>query len=246
MKPSFTPCSFSNLSLYRLRRSITACILTSLNVVRMALSCCDCNKRSATRARKRLMGTRCSGRPSSDCVMGTVGLAKGAAFAAGATDAVDAFSASPFVIRPSRPEPATEAVDTPLSARIFEAAGDAIAPEAAAETGAATAVTGAATAAAGAAAGAAAALPSVSIRARTSPEVTMLPFALTISDSTPEAGAGTSSTTLSVSTSIKISSASTACPGCFFQVRSVASDTDSDNCGTTTFVIVIIFFSVTR
>ena len=49
MKPSFTPCSFSNFSLYLARRSITGFILTSLKVVRMALVCCDISKRSATR-----------------------------------------------------------------------------------------------------------------------------------------------------------------------------------------------------
>ncbi|SHS25933.1 Uncharacterised protein [Mycobacteroides abscessus subsp. abscessus] len=67
------------------------------------------------------------------------------------------------------------------------------------------------------------------MRAMTSPEVTVLPSPLTISDSTPEDGAGTSSTTLSVSISIRISSASTAAPACFFQVSSVASETDSDS-----------------
>ena len=77
------------------------------------------------------------------------------------------------------------------------------------EAAAAGAETAAGTAAGAdaAAAGAAAALPAVSIRAKSSPEVTKLPSPLTISDNTPEAGAGTSRTTLSVSTSIKISSA---------------------------------------
>ena len=42
--------------------SITGAMLTSLNVVRMALVDCDCSSRSATRARRRLIGTRCSGR----------------------------------------------------------------------------------------------------------------------------------------------------------------------------------------
>ncbi len=41
-------------------------MFTSLNVVRMALVDCDCSRRSAIRARRRLIGTRCSGRsPSS-------------------------------------------------------------------------------------------------------------------------------------------------------------------------------------
>ena len=51
---------------------------------------------------------------------------------------------------------------------------------------------------------------------------------------TPDAGAGTSSTTLSVSISTRISSASTASPGFFFHCSSVASLIDSDSCGTFT------------
>src|SRR5690606_32743484 len=99
----------------------------------------------------------------------------------------------------------------------------------------------AASAAGASAAGAAAALalPSVSIRARTSPATTVAPSPLTISFSTPAAGAGTSRTTLSVSTSIRISSISTASPGCFFHSSRVASEIDSESCGTTTSVIAI-------
>src|SRR5690606_35136304 len=43
-------------------------------------------------------------------------------------------------------------------------------------------------------------------------------------------------------TSIRISSASTASPGCFFQLSKVASDTDSESCGTRTSVMAMIFF----
>ncbi|AIT27058.1 dihydrolipoyllysine-residue succinyltransferase, E2 component [Bordetella holmesii 44057] len=82
------------------------------------------------------------------------------------------------------------------------------------------------------------------MRAISSPEVTVLPSPLTISANTPDDGAGTSSTTLSVSISMRISSASTAAPGCFFQVNRVASDTDSDNWGTTTSVIAMVMNSV--
>ena len=71
-------------------------------------------------------------------------------------------------------------------------------------------------------------------------EVTELPSLLTISDNTPEAGAGTSSTTLSVSISIRISSASTAAPGCFFHCSIDASETDSDNWGTRISLIAMI------
>src|SRR5690606_23395866 len=141
--------------------------------------------------------------------------------------------------------PSTLAGSMPFSARILPAAGEAMADAGAAAAGAAGVAAGAGSA--GAAAGAAAAgaalgLASVSMRASTSPEVTVLPSALTISFNTPEAGAGTSSTTLSVSTSMRISSASTASPGCFFQVSSVASEIDSESCGTRTSVIAMVFF----
>src|SRR5690606_3839676 len=232
MKPSLTPCSFSKESLYFLRRSMTACMLTSLKVVRMAFSVWDWIRRSATRAGRRLMGTRCSGRPSR--LTGT-----GAAGAADAAGACVAFRASPLVTRPPRPVPSTVAGSMPFSDRILPAAGEAT-EDLAAGLAASAAGTGAgAGAAAGAGAGAAA-LASVSMRARTSPEVTVLPSPLTISESTPETGAGTSSTTLSVSTSIRISSACTASPGCFFQLSRVASDTDSESCGTRTSVMAMM------
>src|SRR6218665_692812 len=62
MKPIFTPCSLVNASWNFLRICITGAMFTSLNVVRMALVDCDCSRRSATRARRRLIATRCSGR----------------------------------------------------------------------------------------------------------------------------------------------------------------------------------------
>src|SRR3546814_15753548 len=100
-----------------------ACMLASLNVVRIALSDWDCNRRSATRARRRLMGTRCSGRPSSESVGGATGAA------ALAADWPSALRASPLVMRPPRPLPSTDAGSMPLSARILLAAGEAIADE---------------------------------------------------------------------------------------------------------------------
>jgi len=138
----------------------------------------------------------------------------GAAAGAAAAGAAEAPSASPLVMRPPRPVPSTASGETPLSARILDAAGEATAAAEAWTAGAAGA--GAAAGCAAAAGAAAAALPSESIRAISSPEVTVLPSPLTISDNTPAAGAGTSSTTLSVSISIRISSAWTAAPGCFF------------------------------
>src|SRR5699024_10854195 len=68
---------------------------------------------------RRVMGTRCSGRPSSDSdggvATGAVGLAAPASAA----------MASALVMRPSRPVPDTVDGSTPFSERILEAAGDA-------------------------------------------------------------------------------------------------------------------------
>ena len=81
------------------------------------------------RARRRLIGTRCSGRPSSDSVGGATGAAAALAGAAAL-----AARASPLVTRPSRPVPATAAASTPFSARILAAAGEAT-PAAEVESG---------------------------------------------------------------------------------------------------------------
>src|SRR5436190_12821083 len=70
-------------------------------------------------------------------------------------------------------------------------------------------------------------LPSVSITAMTSDAITVAPSGLRISSSTPALGAGSSSTTLSVSMSIRFSSRLTDCPTCLCQWTSVASATDS-------------------
>ena len=117
MKPILTPCSFSNLSWKRLRISITGAMLTSLKVVRMALVDCDCSRRSAMRARRRLIGTRCSGRsPRSACARrgdlrqrlapARPARRSGAARRAGLAPPASAPSTSPLVTRPSLPVPA--------------------------------------------------------------------------------------------------------------------------------------------
>ena len=62
MKPSLTPWVFSNCSLCCCRSAMTACISTSLKVVRIAAVCWTCCRRSAMRARNRVMGTRRSSR----------------------------------------------------------------------------------------------------------------------------------------------------------------------------------------
>ena len=153
MKPSLTPCSFSNFSWKRLRMSMTGAMFTSLKVVRMALLACDCSRRSAMRARRRVMATRSSGRsPRSGAGAGACGrMAAGTpvgmdaaedgwgaetAAAAGAVFAcATAASTSPLVMRPSLPVPATALAVSPCSDMSFAAAGMAMAEAAAACTG---------------------------------------------------------------------------------------------------------------
>ena len=214
----------------------------------MALVDCDCNRRSATRARSRLMGTRCSGRsPRSGLATGAdtwgsalVGTPVGITEAVDCTPPATAASTSPLVTRPSLPVPATALTDKWLSASSLAAAGMAtslLPLPAGAAAGAAAGAVGAAADAAGAAAPA---LPSVSMRAINCSAVTVAPSAWTISSNTPAAGAGTSSTTLSVSISIRISSMATASPAFFFHCSMVASATDSDSWGTLTSTIAIL------
>ncbi len=87
-------------------------MFTSLNVVRMALVGCDCSRRSAMRARRRVIGTRCSGRSfshwSADAGALTSGSDGFAAFGAAAGAAcglggrcATRVSTSPLVMRPS-------------------------------------------------------------------------------------------------------------------------------------------------
>ena len=153
-----------------------------------------------------------------------------------------AASISPLVTRPSLPVPATEPGAMPPSAISLAAAGmatpaldcDAAAAAGAAATGAAATAAGAA--AAGAVAPATAA---VSIRAISCSAATVAPSPCKISTSTPLEGAGHSSTTLSVSISIRVSSAVTASPTFFFHCSRVASATDSESCGTLTSTIAM-------
>ena len=237
--------------------SISGAMLTSLNVVKMALVDCDCKRRSAIRARRRLIGTRCSGRsPRSAAFAGlatcgnkvagaVVGMGLAAAIL-GATGAEAAASTSPLITRPSFPVPATEPAAMLLSAISLAAAGmamPAIEPPETAAGAAAAAGAGAAATEATTGATAAPAFPSVSMRAMTCSAATVAPSATTSSTSTPADGAGTSSTTLSVSISINISSTAMASPIFFFHCSMVASATDSDNWGTltSTMAMMILF-----
>ena len=111
-------------------------MFTSLNVVRIAAVDCDCTRRSATRWRRRDIGTRCSGRAprlAGDRAAGggfaRRGCGAGAAAAAGRprpARASTAASTSPLVMRPPRPVPATSAGSMPCSAIILRAAGSAV------------------------------------------------------------------------------------------------------------------------
>src|SRR5688572_15966349 len=88
--------------------------------------------------------------------------------------------------------------------------------------------------AAGAAAAAVAATGPGSRIASNWPLFTTAPSAATICLMMPSTGAGTSSTTLSVSRSTRFSSRRTESPGFLCQATSVASATDSGSCGTLT------------
>jgi hypothetical protein len=210
-----------------LRISITGAMLTSLKVVRIAAVDCDWTSRSATRWRRRDIGTRCSGRPDSSCSTSTGG--GGCCNGALGAEKVfpEACSTSPLVTRPSRPVPWIAEVSTPLSAAIFCAAG---------MTGGGVLAFSLGSSRFSSFLGEA--LASVSIWAMTSPEPTASRLFFRIFTRMPSAGAGSSSTTLSVSMSIRFSSRATFSPSFLCQSSSVASATDSDSCGTFTSMII--------
>ncbi len=62
MNPSLMPCFAWNGSWYFCRSAMTAVMSHSLNVVSIAAELCACSKRSAMRARSRVIATRCSER----------------------------------------------------------------------------------------------------------------------------------------------------------------------------------------
>src|SRR3954447_17963714 len=74
----------------------------------------------------------------------------------------------------------------------------------------------------------------VSIRASTTPTSTVLPTSTRISDTRPDAGDGTSVSTLSVEISTTVSSASIQSPTRFFHSTTVPSATDTPICGMVT------------
>src|ERR1019366_1210356 len=149
--------------------------------------------------------------------------------------------------RPSRPDPTTAWGSTLFSSATRLAAGLSLAATAAGTAAlaavavaAAVGVVAAGVVAAGVVAVGvtAAAVALSSINARIWPLVTVAPSTSLISLSTPATGAGTSSTTLSVSKSTKFSSRATASPGRLRQATSVAWATDSGSCGTRTSIVM--------
>ena len=197
------------------------------------------------------MGTRCSGRsPRSAIFMGaatfgkeTTGTPVGIALAAIGLIAFAAVapSTSPLVTRPSLPVPGTEPDAMLLSA--INLAADGMGTPAMELPVAATDAAAAGALATAAGAATAPTLPSVSILAITWSDTTVPPSATVNSISTPAEGAGTSRTTLSVSISIRVSSMAMASPTFFFHCNMVASATDSDNWGTLTSTMAILFLS---
>ena len=115
MKPSFTPCFFSNSSLYWLRSAITALMSTSLKVVSMAAVFCASLRRRAMVWRSRVMLHALFAR-------GIVGRRRRAHLhrrgdrRRRAAARSIAASMSPLVTWPCLPVPATLDGSTPLSA----------------------------------------------------------------------------------------------------------------------------------
>src|SRR2546421_4215083 len=80
----------------------------------------------------------------------------------------------------------------------------------------------------------------VSIRASTVPTSTVLPTSTSTSSTRPEAGDGTSVSTLSVEISTIASSASTQSPTRFFHSTTVPSATETPICGIVTSTMVVL------
>src|SRR3989344_2796095 len=211
MKPRRTPCSCSKRSRCRVRNSITGCMFTSLNVVRIAAVRCASTSRSATRARSRAMGAG-------------FGLAATGA-RVGSLMSI-CFCTSSLSTRPPLPLPNTWRASSPCSSINRFAAG---------MTTAAFGTVSVATRG-----GFGVILADLSRRPTTSPDFTVVPAGMVISVSTPSTGAGTSKTTLSVSTSASSSPRTTGSPGCLCQVRIVPSVTDSGKTGTVMSVLMAL------
>ena len=145
---------------------------------------------------------------------------------------------SPLVRRPSRPVAGMVAGSSLFSVTILRTAG-----ESGASAFAGSAIFAGAGAAAGAAAAGLAAAPAApsSMAPSKAPTLTVVPAAAEIDVSLPEAGAGTSTVTLSVSSSTMGSSAFTASPTFLNHFAIVASVTDSPRAGTRISLAILFF-----
>jgi hypothetical protein len=217
-------------------------MFTSLKVVRMALVDCDCTRRSATRARRRDIGTRCSGRSATMAsALTTLGCGRaGRAARVGAGDTAAGAAAGPGGTADVFLEDAAAATGAlhvgggmPFSAMILRAAGMAVAAAAPERR------PGAAAALAAAWRGGCAGLGLGIDLGDDFAGGDGLAVLLDDLDDHAGIGAGSSSTTLSVSMSIRFWSRATASPSLTCQADSVASATDSDSWGTLTSMIMI-------
>ena len=155
------------------------------------------------------------------------------AFSCGAAAGAAPFWAprtSAFMIRPPGPLPWTRDTSMPSAWATRRATGEMRTPSGRTSSGSSTSSSAALGTGSGTAAGFAP-LPPDFIRAMTWPTVTVSPGSARISSITPEAGAGTSASTLSVLISTMVSSASTASPGCLAHSRITPSETDSPIAG---------------
>src|SRR5262245_43889952 len=214
---------------------MTALMSTSLNVVSMAALSCASFKRLEMVWRSRDMRTR-SSRAASPEATGARG--RGGAFSlrSRVRSASAAFATSSFSTWPRRPEPITSPAPRSDSTSSLRAAGEggiSSMPISWRGLGSRSSfldsVRGAGVFTGAAAAGMAAPSPIVP---STAPTATVSPDFTATSARTPEAGAGTSTVTLSVSSSTRGSSAATASPACLNHWPTVASTTDSPKLGT--------------
>ena len=174
--------------------------------------------------RRRVIFTR-SSRAASSTGRGAAGALTTGAGAGAAAAAAMARATSSFIARPSLPVPVTASRGRPASAIAFLAAGASSTSlfDGADGAGAAEALEAGADA-----------LTAPPMTASLALASTVVPSGAVISESTPAAGEGTSTETLSVSSSQSISSAATVSPTCLNHVETVASDTDSPKAGTMT------------
>ncbi len=218
-------------------------MLTSLKVVSIAVLRVASSRRSATRARSRVIGTRrsvrCSGARAINAAIGVEGATTGASAEAAATGAGATMAAgwgccrwattSSLVMRPPLPLPVSAPGSSPCSATSWRAAGlSGTSATTASAAGAVAAVSPSATA------------PAVK-RAITSRLCTVSPSSFRISLSEPSCGAMTSSTTLSVSMSASTSSRLQASPGRLCQLATAPSAMDSGNCGALISIAIVRF-----